>query len=120
MELFGDILVAVSLCAAVLAVIWSVKGAFLTPVRRRGDTDIFTVVRVAGDAPGMEQAVRGLEWLIDSGREETCIIIADGGLTPEARRRARLLAEKNDLVLCRTEQIIQKTEEFRWTESERA
>ena len=116
MELFADIVIAVVMCLALAAVIWSLKGLLLTPVRRRERADVFAVIVARGDAQGLEQAVRGLMWLQDSGRAQMGIIIADSGMDDEARRRAELLAEKNGAVVCAAGDICDVTEEERWRE----
>ena len=116
MELFADIVIAVVVCGAVAAVIWSLKGLLLTPVRRRENADVFAVIRAKDDAQGLEQAVKGLVWLKDSGKAELGLIIADDGMNFEARRRAQLLAEKSGAVVCAAERICEVTEEERWRE----
>ncbi len=116
MEYFGQVVTALAVCAAVAAVIWSVKGAFLTPVERRADADVFLVIRVRNDGEGLERAMRGIRWLRDSGRMDMCVVISDDGLTREARRRAGIIAERNGAVLCRTEELIARTERLRRTD----
>ncbi len=117
MELFGSLVIAVAACAAGFAVLWALKGAFLMPVRRRADADVFTIIRASGDAEGLEQTVRGLVWLRDSGRADVCLIIADDGLTGGARRRAESLAASNGVLLCGADRLAEETEEVRWRKS---
>ena len=116
MELAADIVIAVVVCIAVAAVILSLKGLLLTPVRRRENADVFAVICARGDAQGLEQAVKGLTWLKYSGKAEIGLIIADDGMNLEARRRAELLAEKSGAVVCAADRICEVTEEERWRE----
>ncbi|MGM9521912.1 MAG: hypothetical protein ACI3VB_05480 [Oscillospiraceae bacterium] len=114
MELVAEIIIAAAVCAAVAAVIWSVRGMLLTPVIRREDVDVFAVIRARGEAAGLEQTVRGLLWLGDSGKAEMGLIIVDDGMTQEAHRRAEMLAEQSGGAVCPPERLIHKTEELRW------
>ena len=74
------------------------------------------MIAARGQAQGLEQAVRGLMWLQDSGKAQMGIIIEDCGLDEEARRRALLLAEKSGAVVCPPERLCEVTEEERWME----
>ena len=116
MEIFADIVIAAAVCAAVAAVIWSLKGLLLTPVRRREDADVFAVIEARDSAQGLEQALRGLMWLTDSGRAQMGIVIVDAGMDQEARRRAELLAQRCRARVCRPEELTEVTEEERWRE----
>ena len=76
--------------------------------------DILTVIRVRGEAEGLEQTVKGVLWLRDSGRMETEVLIADGGMDTAARRRAEVLALKHGMEIRGAEKITDKTEDFTW------
>lgn len=111
MGIISEIIIAVAVCAALLAVVYAARGMLLTPVRRHRDTDVFTVIRAVGDADGLEQIIEGLLWLRDSGKAETDIIIVCDGLTDEAEKRAELLAEKCGGMLCVPENLAVCTED---------
>lgn len=64
-----------------------------------------TVIRAFGEAEGLEQAVRGLRYA--PGR----LIIADGGMDPDAKRRAELLSQRFGAVLMDGDKITFKIEE---------
>lgn len=92
MELVLKFMIGAAVCAATAALVILVKGLVYTPVRRYPEAEVAALVRVHGDAEGLEQAVEGLKWLRDSGRAELEIIISDCGMAPEAARRAEILA----------------------------
>ena len=114
MGIISEIIIAIAVCAALLGVVCAARGMLLTPVRRNGDTDVFTVVRTGGDAEGLEQIIDGLLWLRDSGKAETDIIIACDGLSEEAAKRAELLCEKCGGMLCAPENLAVYTEDRTW------
>lgn len=83
--------VACALAAAGLVLFfWGLLGAFLLPAAGPG-----LVLRLSaqGDAPELEQSVRGVVWLVETGLLDAPLQIVDCGLQPEARRRAQRLAE---------------------------
>lgn len=118
MELVAEIIIAAAVCAAVAAVIYSVKGLLLTPVLRREDADVFAVIRAKSEAAGLEQTMRGLMWLKDSGKADMGLIIVDDGMTLETRRRAELLASRCGAGICSADQLLHRTEELKWRNSD--
>lgn len=66
----------------------------LCPVRPGRGERLEAVLRLSGDAPGLEQTLRGLLWLRESGRVRMGILLVDEGLTPEARETAELLCRR--------------------------
>ncbi len=68
---------------------WCLLGALLGPV---GGVGAVICWRVAGEAPALEQTVRGVAWLRDTGLLDMPLELVDDGLTPPARERARRLA----------------------------
>lgn len=114
MGIISEIIIAIAVCASLLAIIYAARGMLLTPVRRHHGTDVFTVIRASGEAEGLEQIIEGLLWLRDSGKVETDIIIVCDGLTDEAERRAELLAEKCGGMFCSPENLAVCTEDKAW------
>ena len=115
MEMAFQAALGIVICAAIAAVIVSVKGMLLTPVRRRADADIFAVISARNGAEGLEQTVRGLMWLSDSGKADMCVVIVDDGMDPQAKMRACRLAEKCGGAVCAPDNINEVIEEYRWT-----
>lgn len=93
MELISQILLAILICGAVIAVMWSMRGIMLTPVGKRKGVETFTVVKIDGEADGLEQTIKGLMWLRDAGKTDTKIIIAVDNITRQAMKRAEILSE---------------------------
>ena len=82
--------------------------ALLPPVRSATDTPIPLVVQARGDAPELENLLRGALWLRESGTAAADILLVDCGLTEEAAALAERLARQcEDLKLCNTEEICQ-------------
>lgn len=83
------ILCVLAACGLVL-VVWVCLGACVLPLRpRRGR--IYILWRMEGGADDLHRCRQSLTWLRESGLLPTEWILWDGGLTPDARRVARLL-----------------------------
>lgn len=77
-------------------------------VRSGRDTRITLVVQARGDAPELENLLRGALWLRESGTLMADVLLVDCGLTEEAAALAeRLARRREDLKLCNTEEICQ-------------
>lgn len=97
----GIILFAVALMVS--AMIWWLRGLFLRGRVGGGHTDI-TVIVSSGDSPGeLEQSVKGLQWLMESGElpKTTSIVIEDAGMDLETAQMAQILARENPSVILR-------------------
>lgn len=104
--------VQITLCVLLILgfawLLWMLGCALLTPVRSGRDTRITLVVQARGDAPELENLLRGIRWLRESGTLMADVLLVDCGLTNDARalcERAALQCE--DLKLCNTEEICQ-------------
>ncbi len=63
----------------------------ICPVKPGEGERIETRLRVSGSAPGLENTLRGLLWLRDSGRVDMSISIVDEGMDTDTRETAELL-----------------------------
>lgn len=84
----------------------------LPPGAGRIPGTVFLLVPVRGAAPGMEQTLRALRGAGIDRRAE--VLLADCGLTDEARRRAELLERSDAARICtpaELAQILQEEEE---------
>ena len=63
--MFIQITLCVLLILGFAWLLWMLSGALLTPVRSGGDTRITLVVQAHGDAPELENLLRGTLWLRD-------------------------------------------------------
>ena len=86
--------IQITLCVLLILgfawLLWMLGCALLTPVRSGRDTRITLVVQARGDAPELENLLRGALWLRESGTAAADILLVDCGLTEEGRRAASL------------------------------
>ena len=105
-----NMVIQITLCVLLILgfawLLWMLGCALLTPVRSGRDTRITLVVQARGDAPELENLLRGALWLRESGTAAADILLVDCGLTEEdagldseGRRLARLLADREPGVL---------------------
>ena len=110
--------IQITLCALlILGFAWLLRMlgcALLTPVRSSRDAQLTLVIRARGDAPELEQLLRGIRWLREGGTLVADVLLIDCGLTDEARRRAELLERSDAARICtpaELAQILQEEEE---------
>ena len=88
------IITAMAICCAAFAV-FTIFGKALSPVRTGENQKLYCVLTVNGDASELEQTVKGLLWLYESGKLGAHFIILDDGMSEQTRRVADLIS-KND------------------------
>lgn len=98
MNIFTEILLAAAICIALFFAVWSAKRLFLTPVKCGKEIDVVVIIEASGDAPTLEQTVRGLLCLRNDSRSDWSIAIRDCGMLPDACRRAELIARDHCFV----------------------
>ena len=83
--------IQITLCVLLILgfawLLWMLGCALLTPVRSGRDTRITLVVQARGDAPELEQLLRGIRWLRESGTLMADVLLVDCGLTDDASAR---------------------------------
>ena len=104
--------IQITLCALlILGFAWLLRMlgcALLTPVRSGRDTRITLVVWARGDAPELENLLRGIRWLRESGTLMADVLLVDCCLTDDAAALCERAARRcEDLKLCNTEDICQ-------------
>ena len=104
--------IQITLCVLLILgfawLLWMLGCALLTPVRSGRDTRITLVVQARGDAPELEQLLRGIRWLRESGTLMADVLLVDCGLTDDAVMLCERTARRcEDLKLCNTEEICQ-------------
>lgn len=104
--------IQITLCALlILGFAWLLRMlgcALLTPVRSSREAQLTLVIRACGDAPELEQLLRGIRWLRESGTLMVDVLLVDCGLTDAARALCeRAVRQCEDLKLCNTEEICQ-------------
>lgn len=112
MQLLQDGVIALLAAIGLTALLWSLAGWIFRP-RERIPGTFYLLIPVRGEATELEQTVRALRRIRADCRAG--VILADCGLTDEARLRAALLARSADGVrLCtppELAQILQEEEE---------
>ena len=104
--------IQITLCVLLILgfawLLWMLGCVLLTPVRSGRDTRITFVVQARGDAPELENLLRGIRWLRESGTLMADVLLVDCGLTDDARALCERAAQQcEDLKLCNTEEICQ-------------
>lgn len=104
--------IQITLCALlILGFAWLLRMlgcALLTPVRSSRDARLTLVIRARGDAPELEQLLRGIRWLRESGTLMADVLLVDCGLTDDAAALCERAARRcEDLKVCKTEEICQ-------------
>ena len=66
----------------------------LSPIRPGKGERLEARLRVSGDAPGLENTLRGLLWLKSSGKVRMEIVIVDEGMGADTRQTAELLCRE--------------------------
>lgn len=104
--------IQITLCALlILGFAWLLRMlgcALLTPVRSSRDARLTLIIRACGDAPELEQLLRGIRWLHESRTLMADVLLVDCGLTDDAAALCERAARRcEDLRLCNTEEICQ-------------
>ena len=107
-----NMVIQITLCVLLILgfawLLWMLSGALLTPVRSSQDAWLTLVIRVCGDAPELEQLLRGIRWLRESGTLVADVLLINCGLTDDAAALCERAARQcEDLKLCNTEEICQ-------------
>lgn len=102
--MFIKILVSALIAAAVVFLLWAVRGAMLTPVRVGRSTRLAVTLSVTGREPCLEETVDALLWLRANGTLPGRIVIEDAGMDDETRAAAALMAAgRGDVIFLRGE-----------------
>ena len=83
------------ICAAILLMeAWNMKNRLLTPVHRGRNTEISVVVEVGDDEPALEQTLKSLVWLNESGVLNAPVYVKLDGAYQQTAKTAELFAKK--------------------------
>lgn len=115
---YARIILAAVLCGAVITVILELKGRFVCPVKRRENAEVFALIVASGEAEGLEETVRGLRWLSETGKAELPALIVLDNATPEAARRADRLARLGGGAVTDADNLGAAVKELLWKEEE--
>lgn len=93
------ILAALLVTAALMLLLWYLRGAVLTPVKPGRNQRLSVVVSVTGSAPGLENTVDALLWLSANGTLPAEVVIRDAGMDAETRGTAEILSRRGTVKL---------------------
>lgn len=99
------IIFSLAIAAALVYLLWLLRGVMLTPVHRGKNSELSVTVYVTGPAEDLEQTVDGLMWLISNGTLDARIVIVDGGMDEATAHLAAGLADSRRIELCRPEEV---------------
>lgn len=98
MDLFIELAAVVVLAGVLLLMVPAVKTALLLPVCGSENVAIVSLIKAKGDASELEQTVRTLVGLRDSGRLRAEIVIIDDGMSDQAKCVALMLENDHSCV----------------------
>ena len=93
------ILFAFAAAAALMMLMWLVRGVMLTPVRMGENERLSVVITVTGAAPELENTVNALLWLSRNGTLRAQVLVRDAGMEQNTRQAAELLERRGDVKL---------------------
>ena len=83
---------SVIIAAALIYLLWLLRGVLLTPVHRGKNQKMIIALKVSGESPDLEQTVDGLLWLMSNGTLTGKILIIDDGMDNDTAAVAERLA----------------------------
>ena len=87
------------ICAAILLMeAWNMKNRLLTPVHLGRNTDISVVIEVKGEEPALEQTLKSLVWLNESGVLNAPVYVKLEGASQSTTQTAELFAKKYEYI----------------------
>lgn len=106
MSILLQVILVVLAVVGIVALLWSIAGGFLTPVRAEGKNRLYALICVSGSMPGLQRTVNGLLWAIQTGVAEYDILIVDNGMDEETRLLAQKIAETEHRVsICALDEL---------------
>lgn len=93
------ILFAFAAAAALMILLWLVRGVMLTPVRAGTNERLSVVITVTGAAPELENTVDALLWLSQNGTLRAQVLVRDAGMEQNTRQAAELLERRGAVKL---------------------
>lgn len=94
-----DILIGFAVALGLFVLMQAVKTAFLSPVPKGKNMRLSTVIAVNGSAPELENTVKALVWLRQSGRLDTDIVLRDCGMDADTAAVAEKLTQEGSIKL---------------------
>jgi len=102
-EIF-TLIVALLAAVGTMALVWLLVRAVMKS--DGAGTPVYAVVRLSGPSTDVQGTVRRLNWLCQWGAADLRVILADDGMTAEARKEAEILLRAYPAVtLCTMEHV---------------
>lgn len=92
--MFLNIAISLLLVAALILLMWYLRGVMLTPVKKGKNQRIDLMLWVSGPSPELESTVDGLKWLVANGTIRARIVIIDDGMDKDTAAVAEALSRK--------------------------
>ena len=95
-----ELILSFCVTAALILTLWYIRGMLFRPVRIGRGQRIYSLLRVSGNVPELEQTVNALLWYRNSGTIPHSVIIIDSGMSLDTRETAAKLAKAKAVILC--------------------
>lgn len=95
--MFMDFLIGFVIAAALFALLHYLKTRLLSPVPKGRNMRFSLVIAVNGAAPELENTVKALGWLRQSGKLDTEIVLRDCGMDDNTAAVAAKLAREGEV-----------------------
>lgn len=100
-----EIILAFIICGAVVVLLWFTAGTLYLPVKKCGDRAV-AVIPVGNEEETLENTVKGILWLNESGIAKLQIILVCDNAQEHDIKAACLLSEKNNgITFCRASDL---------------
>lgn len=91
--MFGQIAISALIVAAILLILWGLRGFLLMPLKKGKNTALTVHIRVTGPEPRLEETLDALLWLNENGTLPANIVIEDCGMDDETRAVAHIASK---------------------------
>lgn len=92
-----EILIAILSVCGVVLLVWCISGWLLRPM---GGEKMCLLFPACGDAPELEQALRGAAWLRETGLVTAEILVVDCGLSEAGQKKVSALRARMEYIRC--------------------
>ncbi len=106
MGMFFETLTTLFIASGIVLAVWLLYGRLATSLRAGKGEKLYSVIYACGSAPDLDRTVKALSALFSRSGIEMQIVIADGGLDPESRKMAELIARGcEDVSVCKASEL---------------
>ena len=106
MDILVQMIITFIVALVASALVYKMYTYILIPIKMGKDTDIWTVIKIEGECPEIEQTVDGLLWISRNGILKSKILILDCGMDTQTRELAETIIKRHSgLSLCKAENL---------------